>query len=384
MRAFNKISRYVLLLGLGFLPIMLTANIPTVAIQDTAVGIKKEFVKNYDKTFNVSVNHLVILANKYGKVDVKTGSNNQVVVKVKIIVNTGSQADADKVFDRINIAFSEGPDFVKTETTIESQNSGWNMIWNNNSTDYRIDYDVTMPVGNKLDLSNKYGDSRIVALNDWVKIDQKYGNFKIDGAGSMTIALAYGNGSIGKVGGLSGTVSYGKLGAEEAKNVQMKTKYSECSLNKLTTLDIQSAYDDYNVGDVNTAKIESKYGDIILGTVNDLQAVCAYTDCRIRKIENSAEFQTSYGDVKIESIKSGFGVVNMKGNYTDFTIGIEPSAAYHLDVKTSYGDISRPANLNYRIDKEKGSVREIMGYIGNENTKSQIIARLTYGDLKIR
>ena len=113
------------------------------------------------------------MSNKYGKVNVKTGSGSQVIVNVKVTVRANSQSEADKVIDRINIIFSSGPDFVKTETDIESQNSSW-FNWGNNSSEYTIDYDVTMPAANKLDVSNKYGDSHIAALNDWVKIDQKY------------------------------------------------------------------------------------------------------------------------------------------------------------------------------------------------------------------
>jgi hypothetical protein len=344
----------------------------------------QQFTKTFNKTFNVNAKHLVVLSNKYGKVDVKTGNTNQVVINVTITVETSSDKSAQKIFDRINIAFSEGPDFVKAETDIESQ-SGINIgNWGNNSSDYRIDYDVTMPAGNMLDVSNKYGNTHVAALTNWVKMEQKYGDFRIDAAGSMSIALAYGGGTIGQVNGLSGTVSYGKLSSRGTKDVDLKTKYSEFKFDKVSTMNLQSAYDDYEVNDVNTIKIDSKYGDFSLGNVNNISVASAYTDFKIKQIESYALMKTSYGDVKIEDVKNGFNSLDFNGNYTDYTVGMDPSVSYQLDVKTSYGDVRRPSSLKSTVEKEKGSSLEIIGVVGDGNTKSTIKVRLNYGDLRLK
>lgn len=352
---------------------------------DTLFCDNKEFTKTYNKTFDITKNELVILSNKYGKINVKTGSGNQAVINVKVTAHANTQSEADKVFDRINIAFSSGPDFVKAETDIESQNSGWSFFnWGNNTCEYSIDYDVTMPAANKLDLSNKYGDSQIATLNDWVKIDQKYGNFKLEGAATATISLAYGGGTIGKLNGLDGTVSYGKLSAPDVKDVSLKSKYSEFKFDKVANLAIVSAYDDYDISAVTNFAVDSKYGDILIGTVENLAVKSTYSDFKIKKIETSADFDTKYGNARIGSLKNNFGVVNIVGKYTDFIIEMEPSVSYQLDVKGTYSDVNRPASFKHTVDSEKGSTKEIVGYVGSANAKSLIKARLTYGDLVIR
>ena len=231
MKRFNKIALVAWLI-VSSLAVHASDILIVQPGHDTVIGEKKEFTKMYNKTFNVNPNILVILANKYGKVDVKTGSGNQAIVNVVIRVQAGSQSDADKAFNRINIAFSDGPDYVKAETDIESQSSGW-WSWNSNSSDFAIDYDVTMPAANKLDLSNKYGNSHIATLNSWVKIDQKYGDFKLDGAASATINLAYGGGTIGRLSGLTATVSYGKLSSADIKDIALKSKYSAFKFDKI-------------------------------------------------------------------------------------------------------------------------------------------------------
>ena len=387
MKAFNQIAWMAFLLTTSQIAFAANNKAPQPpkgeCNQDSIIGDGKEFTKSYNKTFNVNPNILVILSNKYGKIDVKTGGGSQAVVNVVIKVQASSQAEADKAFNRINIGFTDGPDYVKAETEIESQNNGW-WSWGSNSSDFAIDYDVTMPAANKLDLSNKYGNSHIAPLSNWVKIDQKYGDFKLDGAATATINLAYGGGTIGKLMGLNGTVSYGKLSSADIKDVAMKSKYSAFKFDKIENFAVTSAYDDYQVNTVTNFTIDSKYGDMIVGNVENIAVKSAYTDFKIRKIGSSADFQTNYGDVRIDAVKNGFDALNLKGNYTDYVVTIDPSVSYQLDVTTSYGDVNHSTSLTTKIDKEKGSTKEIMGFVGNENTKSLVKARLNYGDLIIK
>ncbi len=346
----------------------------------------QEFTKNFDKTFTVDKNEVVILANKYGKIEVKTGGTNQVVVNVRVRVNASSQDDAQKMFDRVNIAFSNGPDYVKTETLIESQNNGgWNWSWGKSrNSDFAIDYEVMMPVNSRLDLSNKYGNSHIAALNASVNVEQKYGDFKLDGATAAVIELAYGGGQLGTISALSATVSYGKLTAQNVDAARLRTKYSEFKFAKIKVADVQTAYDDYEIDDVETLKIDGKYGDISVGTVKDLTAKGSYTDFKIKLIEGNADLQTNYGDVAIGTVKSGFGNINIKGNYTDFSIGMDSSVSYLLDAAGSYGSIKHPTSIKTSMDSEAGNRREIVGTVGNPSSKSVLKVRLNYGDLRIR
>ncbi|NJN35691.1 MAG: DUF4097 domain-containing protein [Saprospiraceae bacterium] len=351
---------------------------------DTSKWVAQEFVKTYNKTFTVSPKQLVVLANKYGKVDVKTGSEKQVVVNIKVTVDASTQVKADKTFDLINIAFSEGPDFVKAETFIESNNNWGINVWSGHSDRYQIDYEVIMPAENMLDVSNRYGNTKIMALKNWLKVDQKYGDFRLDGANSMTLNLAYGNGFIDQLGGLTGEISYGKLNSNSLKDVDLKTKYSELRLTKADNCAIQSAYDDYEIQRVTNLTINGKYGELVIGDVDNVAVDCNYTDVRIKKMNTSADFNTSYGDVKVDEIRAGFNQINVKGNYTDFTLGVDPSVEYHLDAKTSYGDVNRPNSLKCSVDREEGSKTELVGYKGSSSAKSTIKVRLNYGDLLIR
>ena len=352
---------------------------------DTIIGKQQEFVKNFNKTFAVGKNEVVMLANKYGRIDVKTGATNQVVVNVRVRVNATLQEDAQKMFDRIDIAFSNGPEFVKAETLIESQNDATIWRWNKAQTsDFGIDYEVVMPVNSRLDLSNKYGTSTIAALNAAVKIEHKYGDFKLDGATAAIIDLAYGGGQLGTISALNASVSYGKLTSPNVNALKMKSKYSSFKFGKMQMADLQSAYDDYQIDNVDNLKIEGRYGDMNIGTVEELAINSNYTDFKIKLIGANADFQTQNGNVYIGAVKSGFGTINIKGNYTDYSLAIGSSVSYQLDATGSYGNLQNPASMKTLLNSESNYKREVMGTVGNPNTKSVVRVRLTHGNFRIK
>ncbi len=355
--------------------------------KDSIVGCLQDFTKYYNKTFSVNKSATVVLSNKYGTIDVHSGAGSQVVVKVKVTVVSNSQAQADKVFERVNIAFIEGPEFVKTETIIENPSKS-TLVWNGNDTqscDFRIDYDVTMPAGNRLDITNRHGNSTIAALTTAVKIDQKYGDFRLDGASSATVVLAYGGGQLCSLNTLNGTVSYGKLTSPSIKNGRIKSIYSQFRFDQMGSLELQSAYDTYDINDVENLKVNCKYGAINALNVDNLSVDGLCTGFKIQKLTNNADIESLYGTIRIGSLKNNFGNINITGTNTNCMLSIDPIISYLLDVNGSYTNMNQPASLRTTVDNREPAHREVMGRVGSDvNTKSTIRVRMTYGEFKIK
>jgi hypothetical protein len=349
---------------------------------DTSVGQQQEFVKQHNRQFTLSKNATVILSNKYGNVNVRVGGTNQATLQIRIVVIANSQKEANQVLDRVDVGFSEGPDFVKAETLIEAPNG---LFEKPKNVDFRIDYDVLMPANNKLDLSNRHGNSYIGALNAPVKIEQRYGDFKLESATALVVNLAYGGGQVNSnVASLTGTVNYGKLTTPSVKSMKLNSKSSGFKFDRVENAILQSTYDDYTINNVRVLQLESKYGDLSFGSVGNANIKSFSTDFNIKRIENGADFDTRHGGVRIASVRSGFGLVNLKGMQTDFYLVMDADASYQLDAIGQYSDMSRPATIKTSVDQSNSKQREVIGTFGNPNTKSLIRARLTYGNLKIK
>ena len=63
----------------------------------------QEFIKTINREFSTAQEGTTALYNKYGKVNVNTWQNNSVKIEITIMVNTNSQREADKTFDRIQV-----------------------------------------------------------------------------------------------------------------------------------------------------------------------------------------------------------------------------------------------------------------------------------------
>ncbi len=337
---------------------------------------KQDFIKNFNRTFNNAKGKAVYVSNKYGRVDIKTWGQANVYVNVRLTVRAHSQEEANATFERINIAFTEGGDFVKSETSIGSKTGG--------SCDYSIDYEVFMPASNALVLSNRYGNSFIASLTGSANIEQKYGDFSLDGSNSLIVSLGYGTGNVGNCQSLNGSVGYGKLNVGSANNVQLKTKYSHFNFGKIQYADFNSAYDDIKIGGVQVAKLTCRYSDCTITSADEVQAKGDYSDFVVQRLDRSGAFNTTYGSVRVDYINKSVNLFDVQGNYTNYIVKIDPSLHFKFDLQATYSGLSRPASIRTSYEQKKGATHEIIGTVGNESTKNIIRARLNYGRFTIK
>ena len=343
---------------------------------------KTEFTKNITKEFNISANGDVTLSNKYGKVDLKTWSQNKVKIDVKITVNARKESEANQMFERIKINFSNGVDFVNAETSINSQKKSW---WNNGDKgEFKIDYTVHMPKSCNLNLSNKYGHSTIAEIDGEAVIDVKYGDLYMEGVNDdCKVTLGYGNGTIVKADRLELVVKYSKINIKEVSDVDVVSRYSKVYIDKAGDINSSSKYDSYRLGSLQELKNEGKYDNFEIDNINIINATSRYSDFVIEKLAKEGAFSLEYGNVVIGALLKNFTSLRLDGKYTDFKITVEEGTNYSLDVVGHYADVKYPSGLEVTYEKEKGTSHEVKAYKGSKSA-GQIKARVDYGGIKIR
>lgn len=311
---------------------------------------KQEFTKNIHREFTTVADGMVALYNKYGKVTVNSWTGNNVKIDINIIVNAKNQADAGNTFDRIKINFTNTAGYVKAETIIEQPSMrGFNTIfagsWDNNSCqDFKINYDVWMPIGNQLDLKNKYGDSYVGALNGKLLAEIKYGDLRTEAiSNSCDLTLGYGKANMTSVQNLTGSVSYAELTLQSAKDVQLDTKYSELKLERAGDVRLVSKYDDLEFGTLADLRLQTKYGSLKAKSTKSAFVTAQYTDLEMGTISENLDVDLQYGGLNIENLSRNFKDVTIKSNYTNIEIDVEHGAIYRFELEGSYTDISTPS-----------------------------------------
>lgn len=365
-----------------FVFLLLITNISVTFAADIVMK-KREFSKVINKDFPITNNGTTTLYNKYGKIDVKTWSENRVKIDVTILVRSENERDAEEMFDRIKVDFTNTNDFVKAETFIENA-KGW-FGWNNSNVDYTINYEVYMPRTNQLDLRNRYGDAFIGSLDNKAGIDVKYGNFRLeDIKGELGVTIGYGNGTIQRCRNLSADVAYGNLTIEQGADMQLNTKYSNMKIAQAMDIRSSSKYDNFKIGEIRQLDIQTKYSNVAANCITHLIATAGYTDFRIDKIHETIDVDLNYGGANVGLLTKNFTNVRFTGDYADFKVNIEEGANYKLDASGNYAGISSPSGLKIQFERDKGTSYAVEGFVGNTQTNNSIKVNLNYGGAKIK
>ncbi len=345
---------------------------------------KGEFTKTIKKEFDITKDGTTSIYNKYGKVDIKTWDKNRVKIDVRIVVRASSESSAQKVFDRIKIAFMNNPNYVKAETTIEPTKNEW-FTWGGNKSDFSIIYEVYMPPTNKLDLGTKYCDVYVAALQGEATANVSYGNFKMDGfSDNARITLAYGNGTVSRARNVFFDAKYGNLNVQDAGDIEINSKYTTVSLEKVADVRSNTKYDTYRIGQVKDFRNNGKYDNIEIRSAQTVVVSSQYTNVKVENLAKSLDLNLEYGGAVVGTLAKGFSDVSLLGKYTDFKVGVEKGAVFHLDASTRYAGISYPSDMTVTYEYEKSSSHEVKGHVGGQNAGGTIKARLDYGGLRVK
>lgn len=270
--------------------------------------------KTYSKSYSLSNNQRVKIANKFGKVEVKAWDRNEVKVDVTIIAFSENERIAQGILDNITIESSDG-----NPVTFTTKFQG-NTNTKGQKSKMEINYIVYMPASNPLDIKNEFGSSSIPDWEGEVNIKQSFGPIttgKLQKVKDMNvefgslISSAINDGRIRisysdmKVDNLSGNISSTidfckgtKVGLNDnLEKLDMKVSYSDVSINvssKLnTTLNIKTSFgnlkNNSKVDIVNKTK-ENKYGPTFDKTYSGTQG----------SGKASVTISSSFGDITLK------------------------------------------------------------------------------------
>ncbi len=362
-----------------------TLSLLLVGFLGTALGaaLPREYSKAIKREFDITPSGTTSISNKYGKVEIKTWDRNRVKIDVTIIVNASSEKDAQKVFERIDIAFTNTANYVKAVTSIEPQKKGfWD--WGDSKNDYSINYEVFLPPTNDLELTHKYGDVYVAELSGRARLDVKYGNLKVESVGDDSyLTFGYSTGSFARARDLVAEISYSRLNIDEARDLELETKYTQLSIQRASDISCNTKYDDYEVGSARDFRNVGKYDNIDIGTAENLEVSSKYTQVNAKKIAKSLDIDMQYGGASV-GLSQQFGNANLAGSYSDFKVNIDRGTRYRIEATANNAGISYPSSLNVTYELEKGSNHEVKGYTGPQEAGPMLKARLSYGGIKIR
>lgn len=343
----------------------------------------KEFERSIKKSSPIPMNGQVELSNTRGTIDVRTWNKNEVSINVLITVNARNIADANEVFDRIQIKFDSYKNTVNSRTIIRDVPK-WN--WNYVRSEYTVDYIVYMPKKCNLSLFNKYGDALIAELEGKASLSVQHGNIRLKTIERLlTLDLKYGNCTVVQAANSEIKMVHGNIRLKKADNINFATSYSKINVDQAVDIKSTSVNDTYKLGMIQEFRNVGKYDKIEIKQVDNIIVFSKFTDFKIDEVKKHADFDMVYGSVEIAKVTEGFSDILMVGENTDFKLHVEEGSDYKMDATARYANLKYPTISKVICKDTKGDEQKVEFYVGKKvNPYSYIKARVKYGDVSIK
>lgn len=355
----------------------------SVFAQHLQAGTCQEYSKVIKRDFNISKEGTFSLNNKYGNIKVEGWGQQRARVEVSIVVHASSESNAQRVFNRIKVEFSESRDYVSAETQVIQQKKEW-WFWGEEEADYSISYKAYVPYNCKLMVQNRHGDVNIENTAGPAALNVQYGNLTADYLKSDSeLVIEQGMGIIGKAGRLKVSLQQGRLQVENARLLEIDSRYSQIWIERADEVLCSSKYDTYNLQSVGRFVNKGEFDNIGIETAEEISVTSTLTELFVGRVNKSLRLQVDSSGVKIASIGRSFRDVDISGSFTDFRLGIESGATYQMDAVADFAGIRYPRSLKVTYEREAGTNHEVRGHVGTNKPPRLLRARVSYGALRV-
>ena len=318
--------------------------------------------KRVDKTFNVNSSTRLNIDNRFGKVHINTW--DQKSIKVEIVVEVeGNQSSAREVLDRINIDVAESSSEIRLETEISDSNN------KSKNQRFRIDYTISMPRTNPLDIEHRHGDVYIDNFNGQLELELAHGQIVAEELnGNSEISLQHGNGGriaaiksgsfeiqhyqrlrIGKLGDVNVEIAHASLDIEQAGNLSMELRHS--------TLEFET------VGDLN---LDMQHSKLQAESIKSLMVNMQHSSIDSESLGGSLVADANHSQLEIGRMAANFKEIQFDGNHSYLGFELSSGTNATLEIDLDHGRLQYPESVisMSHVNIENNS-REYKGRIGN-------------------
>jgi hypothetical protein len=364
---------------------------------------EQTYTKNITREFQITPKGTTAIHNKHGNISVSTWSERKVKIEVSIAVSAGSQKEADRVLNNINVNFLATTAYVKAETMVQGMSL-------EGIENYTINYQVWIPTDNNLEISNKHGNCDVGNLNGSLHAQVKYGAFK---AGKINADASfradYCQSYFMSTNNLSGTVKYGTLLVDDAKNVQLDAEYNNATFRRCNEIQANTRFGTFEIGKADNVVLDTKFGSAKVLAVNSLALTSCHSRTEVRNLAGQIHASLQSGGLDIGALDKNFkrieisavnAVVDINCKNTDFCYQLSgvnttcrmPSTAHPPNATTSQnyptgqaanaGPVTKPGPPSKAITENGIFTKQ--GCLGATSAQAKVVANMTNGCLTIK
>lgn len=309
-------------IGVVLLMLVLGASANQRPVQNTGNNNDPaEKKKTINRSFSVSSSDKLKIENSFGNVEIKTWDKNEFKVNITITTRAGSESEAQRLLDAIEIKEKHTGGVYAFETDINNKgnnNKDGKSHKGRDHKEFSIDYEVYMPTGNPMEAENSFGNLVVGDRNGETTLASRFGNLEAGKIASNNgITTEYGEATIASLSGGKATFQFSgdvKIANLEG-DVKVVAEYSDASLTLSSGLKALNLVNSFSHVRLNVPpglpvalSANCKFGEFQNKTSYPLKEI-EDEDNRY-SMEKSYECTSGDGSVKIK-IKTNFGEVRI-------------------------------------------------------------------------
>jgi hypothetical protein len=163
-------------------------------------GDHTEKKRTISKTYTVSQEDRLSIENSFGNITVNTWDKNVIQVDIEIGVHSTTDDKAQHMMDQINVIDNQEGKDIRFKTEIGNMGKGNKDNGNEGDRKFYVDYKITMPSKNPLNIENSFGKISIPDFAGTTSLTSKFGELttgKIPNA--KLIHVEFGRAEIGRL-----------------------------------------------------------------------------------------------------------------------------------------------------------------------------------------
>jgi hypothetical protein len=237
------------------------------------LGTAQEQVsKTVEERFPLTDSGELQLENKYGNITVTGWDQDEVFMKIDIVVNRRKRDDAKDLLGRIDPKIKSSNGLVSVKSEVAQKNTGWFADFFNRTNPIDVDrsrvqinYEVFLPKKAKLNITNRFGD---VLIEDWkgeLRTLIEHGDLWIsDNLNKADIILKFGKVRARDLNYASLNLKNGELDMENAKSLRINGSGTDMQMGTINALEVYSNKDDIKLDEAGTVYGNLKFSSLIL------------------------------------------------------------------------------------------------------------------------
>jgi hypothetical protein len=334
--------------------------------------------RTYKESMSVNRDISLEVNNKYGTIQITPWDKDSVSIRVEVEAYTTNLERLHKMFQGINVNFSETSYMVRAETEF-TQNI--NMLFEEFKgmtnkiipfeSRIEINYFISAPEYLNLKIENKYGDVLMENCTGTFSLNLSNGSFKANSLNKTgKIELLFCDAYISKM-----------------KNGYFNASFSEVESGESNDLSINSVSSRFELKKTGNLDTESRRDKFFIGSIASISGNSYFTDFRIDEIGKEINLVTKYGSFNANMINKSIELISINSGYSDIDLVFDPAVSYNLDIKHVNSFLVLPEK-NSKIEKktlnEERKEYMTFGTIGRNPENIKVMIDATRGNIFIK